>query len=215
MRAFLLPVALALGLGACAAPDPASRPFPDYSTAYLAPDGSIRFTDGRGSGRGGNPTNFAPPTPEPQWTWTGNGVSGSPSITIDLSTQTATFYRNGVEVGRSPVSTGREGYSTPTGTFRVTQKNANHFSNLYGDYVDANGAVVVANVGVHRDKRPPGTRFRGAPMPYFMRVAGAVGLHAGYLPGYPASHGCIRLPKGAAATFFENAPVGTPVTITH
>lgn len=208
-------IAAALLLAGCATPDPASRPFPDYSTAYLGPDGAIRFTEGRGAARTNTAQTFAPPAPEPQWTWTGAGVTGAPSITIDLSTQTATFYRNGVEVGRSPVSTGREGYSTPTGSFRITQKNQNHYSNLYGDYVDAAGNVVVANVGVHRDKRPPGTRFRGAPMPYFMRVTGAVGVHAGYLPGYPASHGCIRMPKGAAATFFDNAPVGTPVRIVH
>ena len=50
-------------------------------------------------------------------------------------------------------------------------------------------------------------------MPYFLRVHGGVGMHAGYLPGYPASHGCIRLPKEMALKFFEDAPVGTPVEI--
>ena len=97
----------------------------------------------------------------------------------------------------------------------MLEKNVNHISTLYGDYVDAAGEVVVPNVGVNQDKRPPGTRFRGAPMPCFMRVTGAVGMHAGYLPGYAASHGCIRLPRGAAEKFFANAPPGTPVNIVH
>ncbi|MDX2081311.1 MAG: L,D-transpeptidase [Terrimicrobiaceae bacterium] len=204
-------VGLCVLLGACASREPWSGP--DYSTAYLGPDGTIIFGQRPASaGRDAAPR-FA--APDADWTWNGDGVSGAPSMVINLSTQTATFYKGGQEVGSAPVSTGREGYRTPAGSFRITQKNADHISNLYGDYVDANGNVVVANVGVNRDKRPPGTRFRGAPMPYFMRIHGAVGLHAGYLPGYPASHGCIRLPKGAAATFFAHAPVGTPVRVTY
>lgn len=193
-----------------------SRPpavYPDYSTAYLGPNGEIVFAPApRGATKPTAPTRSEPGV---AWTWTGDDVSGSPSIRIDLSQQEAVFYKGGVEVGRAPVSTGREGYHTPTGSFRVIQKNADHISNLYGDYVDYAGNVVKANVGVNRDRRPPGTQFRGAPMPYFMRVNGAVGMHAGYLPGYPASHGCIRLPRGAAEVFFQNAPVGTPVTIAH
>jgi hypothetical protein len=215
-RRFLPKLSLVLAgsflLSSCASRVPGGGAFPDYSTAFLGPDGNIIIA--------GSPHRSARkpsdrPTPEPEWTWSGDGVPGAPSITINISTQTATFYKGGVEVGRAPVSTGREGYSTPTGRFSVIQKNADHVSNLYGDYVDSEGNVVKANVGVNRDKRPPGTRFRGAPMPHFMRVTGAVGMHAGYLPGYPASHGCIRLPRGAAAVFFENAPTGTPVLITH
>jgi hypothetical protein len=60
---------------------------------------------------------------------------------------------------------------------------------------------------------PPGCRFVQAPMPYFMRFNGAEGMHAGYLPGYPASHGCVRLPKEKAIAFFEAVEVGTPVTV--
>src|SRR5260370_41640900 len=69
------------------------------------------------------------------------------------------------------------------------------------------------NGDVTKDPRPRGTVFRGAPMPYFLRIQGGIGMHAGYLPGYPASHGCIRLPKEMAVHFFQNAPVGTPVAI--
>ena len=140
---------------------------------------------------------------------------GNPAIEINLTTQSAAFLKSGVEVGRSPISSGREGYTTPTGSFTIVQKNKNHVSSLYGDFVDAEGKVVVANVASNRDKRPPGTTFRGAPMPYFMRIHGGVGMHAGYLPGYPASHGCIRMPRGAAQRFFENAPLGTPVKVTR
>jgi lipoprotein-anchoring transpeptidase ErfK/SrfK len=148
--------------------------------------------------------------------WDGDSLSGKPSIKIKLGEQRAYFYKGGQLVGVSQLSTGREGTGTPSGSYKISQKNADHVSNLYGDYVDAAGNVVVANVGVNKDPKPPGTRFKGAPMPYFMRItSGGVGLHAGYLPGYPASHGCIRMPEFMAESFFRSVSVGTPVTITH
>jgi hypothetical protein len=208
---WLFSVALAVLLCSCASREPSAPRGQDYSTAYLGPNGEIFYASPRISKKRAE----AAPPPQPAWQWWGDGVSGAPSIVIDLSEQNARFYKGGVQVGVAPVSTGREGYSTPAGQFSVTQKNVDHISTLYGDFVDANGEVVVSNVGVHKDRRPPGTRFRGAPMPYFMRVNGPVGLHAGYLPGYAASHGCIRLPRGAAEKFFENAPPGTPVSIVH
>ena len=179
-----------------------------YSTAYLTQDNQIAYAPQGGTRTGDQ-------KPSNQWTWTGDGVLGSPSIVIDLGAQEAVFFKSGKEVGRAAVSTGREGYGTPTGAFKVIQKNKNHASNLYGDYVDASGDVIKANVGIKTHRRPPGTTFRGAPMPYFMRIHGGVGMHAGHLPGYPASHGCIRLPKAAAKCFFENTPLGTPVTVVH
>ncbi len=145
--------------------------------------------------------------------WEGDGVSGSPSVVISLSEQTASFYKGGKLVGVSAVSTGREGGSTPTGSFRITQKNIDHRSNLYGDYVGADGRPVVENVGVYEDKKPEGTTFLGAPMPYFMRVVNGVGMHTGFLPGFPDSHGCIRMPDEMAAKFYANTSVGTPVRI--
>lgn len=180
-----------------------------YSTAYLADDNQVVYA-----------VNCGPrpkPTPKPslEWIWAGDGVLGAPSISIDLGSQTATFFKGNQPVGKSPVSTGREGFGTPTGSFKVIQKNQNHVSNLYGDFVDGEGHVVKANVALGRDKCPAGASFRGAPMPFFMRIHGAVGMHAGYLPGYPASHGCIRMPRGAAQRFFENAPIGTTVRVVH
>ena len=147
--------------------------------------------------------------------WDGDGVPGKPSVRIKLSEQRAYFYKGGELVGISQLSTGREGTGTPAGSFRITQKDRDHVSNLYGDYVDDADNVVVANVAVNKDPKPPGTRFKGAPMPYFMRIVGGVGMHAGYLPGYPASHGCIRMPEFMAENFFNAVSTGTPVTITN
>lgn len=205
----VLLITTALFLSSCASRSPAFRNQPDYSTAYLGPNGEIFFATPRGPKRPAE----AAPTPERKWTWLDEGVRGAPSIVIDLSEQTARFYKGNVEVGTAPVSTGREGYDTPTGNFSVIEKERSHVSTLYGDYVDSSGGVVAKNVAVNKDPRPPGAHFQGAPMPWFLRVTGAVGMHAGYLPGYAASHGCIRLPHGAAEKFFENAPVGTPVSI--
>jgi lipoprotein-anchoring transpeptidase ErfK/SrfK len=145
--------------------------------------------------------------------WDGDGVKGHPSIKIDLENQRAYFYKGNQMVGVSVVSTGREGYDTPPGEFRVVQKDVHHASSLYGDYVDRSGQVVEQNVELGRDPRPRGTVFQGASMPYFLRIQGGIGMHAGYLPGYPASHGCIRLPRDMAVKFFEDASVGTPVEI--
>jgi L,D-transpeptidase catalytic domain len=146
--------------------------------------------------------------------WDDTGSWGKPRIVIALDEQRAYFYRGNRIVGVSIVSTGREGYDTPSGEFHVTQKDLAHVSSIYGDYVDrSSGQVVMENVDVTKDPRPPGTVFRGAPMPYFLRIHGGIGMHAGYLPGYPASHGCIRLPKEMAAHFFQNAAIGTPVAI--
>jgi len=147
--------------------------------------------------------------------WDGDSANGKPSITISLREQRAYFYKSGVLVGVSQLSTGREGLNTPYGHFSITQKDVNHVSSLFGDYVDSAGNVVVPNVDVTKDPKPPGAHFRGTPMPYFMRIVSGTGLHAGYLPGYPASHGCIRMPEFMAENFFKSVSVGTPVTITN
>lgn len=187
-----------------------------YSTHYLGSDGRI-YSIPSAPFRGAVPAGTSPSAYPPgiEFWWEDDPAAGPPSIVINLTEQRAYFKRGNKTVGMTTISSGREGYSTPTGNFRIIQKSREHVSNLYGDYVDANGNVVVENVGVHRDPRPPGTRFRGAPMPYFLRIHGAVGMHAGYLPGYPASHGCIRLPMEMAKLFFENSHVGMPVIVTQ
>lgn len=147
--------------------------------------------------------------------WDGDGLSGKPSVKIKLSEQRAYFYKGGELVGVSQLSTGREGLATPSGTFSISQKDKEHVSSKYGDYVDDADNVVVPNIDLTKDPKPPGTHYKGAPMPYFMRIVGGVGMHAGYLPGYPASHGCIRMPEFMAENFFNTVSTGTPVTITN
>ena len=130
-------------------------------------------------------------------------LSRQTSIKIKLSEQRAYFYKGGQLVGVSQLSTGREGLTTPSGSFTIIQKDEDHVSSKYGDYVDSGDNVVMPNVELGKDPKPPGTHFKGAPMPYFMRIVGGVGMHAGYLPGYPASHGCIRMPEFMAENFFR------------
>jgi hypothetical protein len=145
--------------------------------------------------------------------WDGDGVPGAPSVVINLTEQTASFYKGGKLVGVSAISSGREGHETPIGNFKIIDKDIDHASNLYGDYVDAQGVVVKANVGVKVDPVPPGAHFDGAKMPYFMHFANGVGMHQGFLPGVPDSHGCIRMPEHMAKIYFANVTKGTPVQV--
>ena len=149
--------------------------------------------------------------------WDGDGVPGAPRIEVRLGEQRAYYYKGDQLVGVSQVSTGKEGHETPSGSFKVQQKDKDHRSTLYGDYVDANNQTVVvkANVENGKDPKPPGSVFLGSSMPFFLRVTNGVGLHQGYLPGVPASHGCIRMPGFMAENFFYNTPLGTPVTISN
>jgi lipoprotein-anchoring transpeptidase ErfK/SrfK len=140
--------------------------------------------------------------------------TGKVAILIDLTDQHAYLYSRGQVVLSAPVSTGREGHDTPAGKYSVIEKDIDHRSSIYGAYV-RDGEIVRENVDVRKDQPPPDSTFVGASMPYFLRIVGAVGLHAGYLPGYPASHGCIRMPESKAERFFYAARVGTPVTITR
>jgi hypothetical protein len=145
--------------------------------------------------------------------WDGDNTKGAPSVRISLSEQRAYFYKGGELVGVSWISTGREGRNTVTGNFHVIQKDKDHKSSLYGDYVDAQGNIVKKDIDLSKDPIPPGAHFDGAKMPFFMRIVGGTGMHQGFLPGYPASHGCIRMPGFMAQAFFRNVSVGTPVTI--
>jgi hypothetical protein len=106
-------------------------------------------------------------------------------IEISLASQRAALVKNGVPIFHTTCSTGRQGYSTRTGYFVITDKERNHRSTIYK--VD---------------------------MPYFMRLSCLdFGMHAGVVPNYPASHGCIRLPSDAARKFFAEIPIGTLVTV--
>jgi lipoprotein-anchoring transpeptidase ErfK/SrfK len=134
------------------------------------------------------------------------------SVEIDLEEQTAYLLRGRQVVLASPISTGRSGHLTETGSFQIIEKERNHFSSLYGKIVDRNGRTVVADADADMAV-PRGGKFLAAPMRYFMRFHDAIGMHAGYLPGYPASHGCVRLPEQNAIAFFNAVAVGTPVHV--
>lgn len=118
-------------------------------------------------------------------------ISGAPygplQVVISLKSQSLKVYNgSGTQIASSRISSGREGYETPTGVFSILQKNEEHYSNLYDD----------------------------APMPYMQRLTwSGVALHAGKLPGYPASHGCIRLPHAFAVKLFEMTRMGGRVIV--
>lgn len=199
VRSYLLIISAALFLAGCASHDPRLG----RDTLYLGDDGSIVSAPRQERANFDNVSY-----------WDGDGVSGSPRVVISLAEQRAYFYKADQLVGVSAISTGREGYDTPVGKFKVIQKSKDHVSSLYGDYVDkVTGEIIQANISSVRDPKPKNARYAGAKMPYFMRIVGATGLHAGFLPGYPASHGCIRMPEFMAEAFFNNVSLGTPVEV--
>ncbi|MGV3457089.1 L,D-transpeptidase family protein [Sphingomonas sp.] len=127
-----------------------------------------------------------------QWTWiedaafqpTG-GASGV-TLLISIPGQVAYVYRDGVLIAASTVSTGKPGKATPVGEFTILQKRVHHRSNIYSN----------------------------APMPFMQRLTWTgIALHAGQLPGYPASHGCIRFPREFARRLFEVTALGTAVSV--
>jgi L,D-transpeptidase catalytic domain len=134
------------------------------------------------------------------------------SVEIDLEEQTAYLIRGRRIVLASAISSGRSGHLTENGSFKIIEKERNHFSSLYGKIVDRNGRTVVADADADMAV-PRGGKFVPAPMRYFMRFHDATGMHAGYLPGYPASHGCVRMPEQDAIVFFNAVEVGTPVHV--
>jgi len=142
-----------------------------------------------------------------------SAAEGDPKILVNLTTQQAFFYRGKVLIGQASISSGRREFETPPGKYRVIQKDADHVSSQYGAYMARSGAIVQRDVDVSEDPRPRGARFVGAKMPYFLRFTEGYGMHAGYVPQFRASHGCIRLPPEMAKHFFEAAEIGTRVEV--
>src|SRR5205807_587168 len=187
-----------------------------FATSVTSCEEDVRYsgqTQYLGGVYGNAPTTGAPSDSVSYWD--GDHIGGKPSVKISLKEQRAYFYKNNMLVGISQLSTGREGLNTPLGKFSIISKDINHASSRYGDFVDDAGNVVMPNVDVQKDKKPPGTHYKGASMPYYMQIAPGFGMHAGYLPGYPASHGCIRMPQFMAENFFKSVSTGTPVAITN
>ncbi|HEX8467148.1 MAG TPA: L,D-transpeptidase family protein [Allosphingosinicella sp.] len=111
---------------------------------------------------------------------------GEVEIVVSIPLQRAYVYRGGTLIGVTTVSTGKPGHRTPTGKFDILQKHAKHFSSIYNN----------------------------APMPYMQRLTwGGIALHAGQIPGHPASHGCVRLPLAFAKNLFSVTRVGASVHI--
>ena len=140
------------------------------------------------------------------------GMASSTRVIINLSDQRVSLLQQGRITLVSPIASGKPGWSTPTGNFRIFNKDIDHRSRSFGLVVDAYGRVVNPNA-TSGGYVPRGCHYEPAPMPYFMEFSPAVGMHAGYLPGYPASHGCVRMPRDLAVLFFERVPTGTPVTV--
>lgn len=112
--------------------------------------------------------------------------NGQLVVVVSLPEQRAHVYRNGTRIGVSTISSGKRGKETPTGTFQILQKKRTHFSNLYNN----------------------------APMPFMQRLTwDGIALHAGKIPGYPASNGCVRLPLAFAELLFEETERGMLVVI--
>jgi hypothetical protein len=145
--------------------------------------------------------------------WCGPKLSAQQtSVFVNLSQQTAYLFEGGRVALISPIASGKEGWGTPLGNFRVIKKDLNHQSGNFGMIGDSYGRIVNPNA-TPGSYIPPGCHYLPAPMPYFMEFSRYVGLHAGYLPGYPASHGCVRMPRDLAAEFFARVQVGTPVKV--
>ena len=113
-------------------------------------------------------------------------TDGRLNVVVNLYAQRASIYRDGVRIGATTVSTGRRGYRTPTGVFRIQAKYREHRSKKY----------------------------KNAPMPFTQRFTrSGVALHGGGVPGYPSSHGCVHLPRTFAKLLFEETSLGTTVVI--
>jgi len=143
-----------------------------------------------------------------------NISQGDVHVIISLAKQRAYLMVGEEIVVDSPISSGKQGHSSPGGNMHILEKDPNHYSSLYGDFVDSSGRIVRAGVSMHIDAAPSGTHFQGAAMKWFMRLTDeGVGMHVGILPGYPASHGCIRMPSDGAKLFYDHVKVGTPVEV--
>ena len=185
---FLIPVALASVLVAC---------------APLAPYGALRAS------------NTPIPAEPVLYEWNDDGGPGTVSIHINRAMQRATYRRGERVIGWSYVATGRDGFTTPAGTFPISEKIVDKYSTSYGWIEDGYGNTVNSDAKPSTSV-PEGCQYMPAPMPYWMRLTSyGIGMHAGRIPnpGYPASHGCIRLPNPLAPMVFDAVNEGTRVTV--
>ncbi|MDQ6911741.1 MAG: L,D-transpeptidase family protein [Verrucomicrobiota bacterium] len=135
-------------------------------------------------------------------------------VIVNLTKQRAYLLHGDQIAIDSPISSGKRVGMTPMGHFSVLEKDKDHHSSVYGDFKDRSGRTVRAGVSLKIDSAPSGTHYEGASMKWFMRLTSdGVGMHIGILPGYPASHGCIRMSPQGAEMFYAKVKVGTPVVV--
>lgn len=136
------------------------------------------------------------------------------SIEIARGEQRGIVLVNGAIAMDFPVATGKSSHPTPLGSFTILDMKKDYSSNLYGRIYDAAGTATVNDADTRTHTVPEGSSFVGAQMPYWMRLTNTgVGMHVGYVPGRPASHGCIRLKRDDAREIFSMVRIGTPVLI--
>jgi hypothetical protein len=176
-RPWLLLCALAACQREAAPPAPPAAPAPSVATAAADPTAAFAPLD----------VPRVDTLLPGDYRWHAERVPEGPVlIVVSVTEQMAYVYRNGVEIARSTVSTGKRGHDTPTGVFHILQKQRRHFSSTYNN----------------------------APMPNMERLTwDGIALHAGKLPGYPASHGCVRLPLEFSRRLFEVTSLGGTVVI--
>src|SRR5438132_6447956 len=130
-------------------------------------------------------------------------------IVVSVPKQRAYLMIGDQVVADGPVSSGRRGHETPHGHFSVMEKDPNHHSSLYGNFVDGSGRIVRGGVSARIDSAPSGTHFTGAPMKWFLRLTGeGDGMHIGILPGYPSSHGGVGESEDCVKFVYDYVKVG-------
>ena len=136
-------------------------------------------------------------------------------VEIDLSLQRARIYHNKDIAMDYPIASGRKTFPTPPGNYRIVEKiESEKQSNLYGTIYDAEGEVHKTDADITEDEVPEGGEFKGADMPYWMRLSWkGLGMHQGRVPRSPVSHGCVRMPSKVASTIYSKLSIGTPVSI--
>ncbi|MBL9155273.1 MAG: L,D-transpeptidase family protein [Verrucomicrobiales bacterium] len=207
----LLPIALAAGSILLL---PGCETGPSYSTQLRDPGSSYYTGGGRGGYDGETPSSSAIVNQEVL----DRTDPSNARIEISLGEQKARLYRvagGSKELAiETRISTGREG-RTPVGTYSVLEKLRQKNSSLYGSWVDGQSGALIQGDGDSRN-RPAGgnAEFQGSPMPYWLRITrDGVGMHVGYVPNHPASHGCIRVPNRIQPLIWERVAVGTPIDI--
>ncbi len=136
-------------------------------------------------------------------------------VEIILSLQRARIYNDDEIALDYPIASGRKTFPTPPGRYRIIEKvQREKQSNLYGTIYDSEGNIYKNDADITEDEVPEGGEFKGAAMPYWMRLTWkGLGMHQGKVPRYPTSHGCVRIPSKVASAVYTTLSLGTPVSI--